>query len=133
MHNSPLKAYQTVESTTLSGRDLEASLLIKSAAQLLAVQQNWASPEREARLDESLRYNQKLWTVFQSEMMNPENPVPDEIRRNILMLSAFVDKRTFEAISYPDPAKLDILIAINRNIAAGLNMQASTANPAVGP
>jgi len=120
MFNNPLKAYQNVESATLDGRSLEASLLIKSAARLAAVQQNWDAPEREEMLDESLRYNLRLWTVFQAEMANKDNPIPMEIKRNLLSLSAFIDKRTFETISYPDPAKLDILIAINRNIAAGL-------------
>lgn len=120
MYNNPLKAYQAVESATLDGRSLEASLLIKSAARLAAVQQNWDAPEREVMLDDSLRYNQRLWTVFQAEMANESNPIPTEIKRNILSLSAFIDKRTFDTISYPDPAKLDILIAINRNIAAGL-------------
>lgn len=131
MYNNPLKAYQTVESATLSGRDLEANLLIKSAARLAAVQQNWDAPEREAMLDDSLRYNQRLWTVFQAEMMNEENPVPLEIKRNVLSLSAFVDKRTFDTMSYPDPAKLDILIAINRNVAAGL--QSAAVGEAVTP
>jgi len=131
MYSNPLKAYQTVESATLSGRDLEASLLIKSAARLAAVQQRWDAPEREELLDESLRYNQRLWTVFQAEMMNEDNPVPAEIKRNVLSLSAFVDKRTFDTISYPDPAKLDILIAINRNLAAGL--QSASGNEAVAP
>ena len=123
MFNNPLKAYQTVESATLDGRALEASLLIKSAARMAAVQQNWDDPGREEMLDESLRYNLRLWTVFQAEMANRENPIPAEIKRNLLSLSAFIDKRTFETISYPDPAKLDILIAINRNIAAGLQPQ----------
>lgn len=131
MYNNPLKAYQTVESATLSGRDLEANLLIKSAARMAAVQQNWDAPEREAMLDDSLRYNQRLWTVFQAEMMNEENPVPMEIKRNVLSLSAFVDKRTFDTMSYPDPTKLDILIAINRNIAAGL--QSATVGEAAAP
>ena len=120
MFNNPLKAYQNVESATLDGRSLEASLLIKSAARLAAVQQNWDAPGREEMLDESLRYNLRLWTVFQAEMANKDNPIPMEIKRNLLSLSAFIDRRTFETISYPDPAKLDILIAINRNIAAGL-------------
>ncbi|HSI94502.1 MAG: flagellar biosynthesis regulator FlaF [Methylophilaceae bacterium] len=120
MFNNPLKAYQNVESATLDGRALEASLLIKSAARLAAAQQNWDAPGWEEVLDESLRYNLRLWTVFQAEMANESNPIPMEIKRNLLSLSAFIDKRTFDTISYPDPAKLDILIAINRNIAAGL-------------
>jgi flagellar protein FlaF len=131
MFNNPLKAYQTVESATLDGRSLEASLLIKSAARMAAVQQNWDAPGREEMLDESLRYNLRLWTVFQAEMANASNPIPTEIKRNMLSLSAFIDKRTFDTISYPESAKLDILIAINRNIAAGL--QPSPGGGAVAP
>lgn len=131
MYNNALKAYQTVENATLSGRDLEANLLIKSAARLAAVQKNWDAPERETMLDESLQFNQRLWTVFQAEMLNEENPVPMEIKRNVLSLSAFVDKRTFDTMSYPDPAKLDILIAINRNIAAGLQSAVANEAPAL--
>src|SRR3569832_2835018 len=130
MFNNPLKAYQNDDSATLDGRALEASLLIKSAARLAAVQQNWDAPGREELLDESLSYNLRLWTVFQAEMANAENTVPAEIKRNKQTLSAFIDKRTFETISYPDPAKLDILIAINRNIAAGLQ---PTGGGAVAP
>lgn len=132
MFNNPLKAYQNVESATLDGRALEASLLIKSAARLAAAKQNWDAPGWEEMLDESLRYNLRLWTVFQAEMANESNPIPTEIKRNLLSLSAFIDKRTFDTISYPDPAKLDILIAINRNIAAGLQ-PASVSNGAVAP
>jgi flagellar protein FlaF len=46
--------------------------------------------------------------------------MPMEIKRNLLSLSAFVDKRTFDVLSYPAQEKLNILIEINRNIAAGL-------------
>lgn len=120
MLNSPLKAYQAVEGASLAGRDLEASLLIKSAARLSSVQLQWDSPDRDELLDESLRYNQRLWTVFQSEMLEEGNPLPQDVKKNILSLSLFVDKRTFETINAPAPEKLDILIAINRNIAAGL-------------
>ncbi len=126
MHSSPLKAYQTVEMATLTGRELESNLLLNSAARLSAVQLNWDAPGRGAMLDESLRYNQRLWTVFQSELMDEGNPMPTELKNNLLSLSAFIDKRTFETMAYPEPKKLDILIAINRNIAAGLQSRADT-------
>jgi len=38
-----------------------------------------------------------------------------------LRLSAFVDKRTFQVMAEPSPDKLQALIDINRNIAAGLS------------
>jgi flagellar biosynthesis activator protein FlaF len=120
MHNNSLKAYQTVENATLSGRELEAGILSRSAARLSAVQSNWDAPNREEMLDEALRYNQRLWTLFQAELMEAGNQMPLEIKRNLLSLSAFVDKRTFDVLSYPAQEKLSILIEINRNIAAGL-------------
>jgi flagellar biosynthesis activator protein FlaF len=120
MPNNPLDAYQSVEKATLTGRDLEASVLNRAAARLAGVQQHWNAPDRDTELDEALRYNQRLWTLFQSELASEGNPLPSEVKRNLLSLSAYVDKRTFDIMSYPEPGKLDILININKNIASGL-------------
>jgi flagellar protein FlaF len=127
MQNNSLKAYQSVENATLSGRELEASILSRSAARLSAVQTNWNAPDREELLDEALRYNQRLWTLFQAELLDEENTMPTEIKRDLLSLSAFVDKRTFDVIAHPVQEKLNILIDINRNIAAGLRSGEATA------
>jgi flagellar protein FlaF len=53
-------------------------------------------------------------------MSMEDNPLPDEIKRNLLALSLFVDRRTFETLAYPAPEKLDVLISINLNVSAGL-------------
>jgi len=120
MSNNPLDAYQNVEKATLSGRMLEASVLSKAAMLLLEVKNHWQEDELERRLDEALRYNQQVWSFFQVEVSAEENPLPPEIKRNILTLSAFVDKRIFELMAYPAPEKIDILVNINQNLAAGL-------------
>jgi len=120
MSVNPLDAYQEVATATLSGRELEATILNKAATQLLYVKNNWDAPDREAALDEALRYNQHVWSFFQSELSSEDNPMPPEIKRNLLTLSMFVDKRTFEVMAFPAPEKLDILISINQNLAAGL-------------
>jgi flagellar protein FlaF len=120
MPSNALKTYQTIENVTLDGRELEAMLLTRSATRLAVAQQRWNEPDHDTSLEEALRYNQKLWTVFQSELMEDGNTMPDEIKRNLLTLSLFIDKRTFEVMSYPAPEKLNILININQNIAAGL-------------
>lgn len=120
MPANPLDAYQEVEKATLSGRDLEATVLMRAAMRLMDVRNNWDAPGRESNLDEALRYNQRIWTVFQSELLNEDNPLPEEIKRNLLSLSDFVDRRTFDVMAFPSIDKLDILISINKNIAAGL-------------
>lgn len=120
MSANPLNAYQEVATATLSGRQLEATILQKAASQLLNARRNWEAPDHDALLDGALRYNQQIWCLFQVELAAEDNPLPVEIRRNLLTLSAFVDKRTFEVMAYPAPEKLDILININQNVAAGL-------------
>lgn len=104
----------------LAGRELEAAVLNKAAALLERVVGCWDEDPDHAQLDSALKYNQTLWSVFQAELMDGANPLPSELRENILSLSSFVDRRTFEVMAYPEPAKLDILIKINRSLADGL-------------
>jgi flagellar protein FlaF len=120
MHAAQLETYRNVQKATLSGRDLEAEVLSKAAYKLKFCQNNWDSPNRDELLDEALKYNQKIWTVFQAELAKPENPLPEKIKQDLLSLSVFVDKRIFEIMSFPAPEKLNAIININLNIAAGL-------------
>jgi flagellar protein FlaF len=120
MPANPLDAYRNVEKATLSQRDLEATVLTKAAMQLRELRNNWVRDKHDAHLEEVLTYNQRVWTFFQAELTVEDNPLPDEIKHNLLALSAFVDRRSFEVLAYPAPEKLDILISINLNVAAGL-------------
>jgi flagellar biosynthesis activator protein FlaF len=120
VYTNQIEAYRAVQKTTMTGRELEASVLIAAAMKLKQCQDNWSARDRNAKLDEALKYNQLIWTVFQSELIRPDNPLPRKIREDLLSLSAFIDKRVFAVMSYPSPDKLTILININLNIAAGL-------------
>lgn len=120
MPSLPLEAYQNVEKATLSGRELEASVLNKAANMMQELSRDWDAPAREERMEEALRFNQRVWSFFQVELSQEDNPLPAEIKRNLLVLSAYIDKRIFEVMAYPAREKLDILININRNISAGL-------------
>lgn len=104
----------------LAGRELEAAVLNKAATLLEDVVGHWTEDAGHELLDNALKYNQTLWSVFQAELMDGDNPLPPELRQNILSLSTFVDRRTFEVMAYPEPTKLDILIKINRSLADGL-------------
>jgi len=123
MRANPLDAYRNVEKVTLSQRDIEANVLTKAAMQLQSIKDNWSCDDHDTQLEDALNYNQRLWTFFQAELSVEENPLPSEIKRNILALSLFVDRRTFEVLAYPDPDKLDVLISINLNVAEGLRSE----------
>jgi flagellar protein FlaF len=122
-----MNAYRKVEQETLSGRDVEAMVLVKAANKLKECQDNWESAVRDKKLDESLKFNQLIWSIFQSELEAEDNPLPKPMRVNLLRLSAFIDGRSLETLAYPASEKLTILININRNIAAGLREQPKAA------
>ena len=115
-----LKAYETVSKATQSGREIEAAVLTKAAVKLKKCQDNWDANDLDERLDEALRYNQRVWSIFQSELSRDNHELPKKLRLDILRLAAFIDKRIFETLAFPAPEKLDIVIAINNNLAAGL-------------
>jgi flagellar protein FlaF len=114
------QAYAKTAQTALTPRDLEAHVLLKAAAKLQAIRDGW--PEREPELDEALTNNRKLWTVLVSAVTSEESQVPLEIKQNIVNLGLFIFNHTIAlmALTTPDPGKLDVLININRQIAAGL-------------
>lgn len=120
MQQNAANAYTTMQKENLSGRELEASVLSRAGLMLKQVKDNWDSPDRDHKLLEAVKFNQKVWSFFQAELSDPENPLPKNLRQDILNLSVFIDKRLFEVIAFPDPEKLSIVIDINFNIAAGL-------------
>jgi flagellar protein FlaF len=101
-----------------SPRELEADLLLKAASQLQSVHDAW--DQKQPQLDEALRYNRKLWTIFLASATDQQNPLPAEIRQNVANLGLFVMNQTLATISDPRPEQLASLIRINRELAAGL-------------
>jgi flagellar biosynthesis activator protein FlaF len=120
-----LRSYQSVDKKTMSGRETEARVLTQAALKLLDCQRHWNSPDRNSRLDAALKYNQRIWSIIQAEITEPSNPLPMAIKQNILHLSRFIDQRIFDTMAFPDANKLNIIIKINQNIAAGLRGSAS--------
>ena len=116
-----LRAYESVSSsTTQSGREIEATVLTKAARKLKQCQEDWDAPDRDNRLEEALKYNQRIWSIFQSELSREDHQLPKQLRLDILRLAAFIDRRIFETMAFPAPDKLNIVIDINNNLAAGL-------------
>jgi len=80
----------------------------------------------------AVRINWQLWTILQAELLAPECDLPEDLRANAISLSGFIDKQSMELIGDPVVAKLDVLISINRELAAGLrtNPEGDTEDPA---
>jgi flagellar protein FlaF len=108
---------QTLALETASPQETLAWGLTTTARKLAQVRVD-TSPKDA--IMEAVRLNWRLWTIIQAEQSDPECPTPREIREGLLNLSNFVDKRSLEILTNPDQEKIDTLISINRNIAAGL-------------
>lgn len=120
---NPFEVYKKAEKENLSGKDLEVTVLVKGARLLRECQKAWGSltqKELHNQLAEACKYNQRIWSVFQIEALREDNPLPAELKRSILLLSGFVDKRLIDVLAFPNPEKLTQVIKINLNLAAGL-------------
>jgi len=120
VYDKQLDAYRTGQNTNMSGREIEAAALTRCAMLLSECQQNWDAPDRDATLDEALRTNQIVWSILQAELAKNDNPLPIEIRQSVLTLSVFIDNRIIQVMAHPAPEKIQIIIDINLNLAAGL-------------
>lgn len=128
MPEKPFAAYEQQSKDSMSQRELEASVLTKAGLMLKQCQENWDAPDRDQRLEEAVQYNQRVWSFFQSELSMPDNPLPKQLREDIINLSLFIDKRLFEVLAFSEnPRKLDIVVNINFNLAAGLRTTATAA------
>ena len=122
-----MRAYESVDKATMSGTDVEVAVLNKAAVKLKECQDNWDAADRDDKLEEALKFNQKIWSIFQSELAREDHPMPQKLRLDILRLAAFIDRRIFETIASPAPEKLNIVIDINNSIAAGLRNSSDNA------
>ncbi|MDM7913938.1 MAG: flagellar biosynthesis regulator FlaF [Candidatus Eisenbacteria bacterium] len=120
MFRSPVQAYEAGSKTSASSRELEAAALFKAARSLETCKDGWNEPQKRETLDDALRQNLRLWSLFQAELARPDHELPLDLRVDLLRLSAFVDRRTFDLMAHPEPEKLQALIDINRHIASGL-------------
>jgi flagellar protein FlaF len=111
---------QNIQKNTPDQRELEAHVLLKAARFLADLQKNWDQVTPDM-LEDTLKYNRQIWMMFyDTALENPEENRPNDLRSNIINLANFIFKREIEIMSKPEKEKLDILVSINRDIAAGL-------------
>ncbi len=115
---NPAEAYGKTVKLGSDPRELEATLLIRAASRLQKHRDNWDSLDKD--LSSALLFNRQIWTIFASSVAEETNELPHDIRQNLANLALFVFKQTVAVQASSDPQKLDSLININRQIAAGL-------------
>jgi flagellar protein FlaF len=121
---------QHAQAHTPDPRELEARVLLKAARGLKDLQANW-DKQTPATLEEALIYNRQIWLMFVDTAMEDKSPDrPKELRNNIANLGLFVFNQTLDILAQPKKEKLNILIEINQEIAAGLMTRPKAEQPA---
>ena len=120
MSQTALNLYKNTYRSVLSDREIEADIFNQAAVKLMDCYQNWDGEGIDDRLQEAIQYNQKLWSIVQSELIRADYPKPVELRKRLLKLSALFDKALLEFEFAPRREKLKLMIDINRTIAGGL-------------
>lgn len=118
MSNNAAQAYGMTGGLALRGRSLEGCAFARAAQMLNDARE---APENRMMAIKALRFNHQLWTILQGSLLDNtgRNTMDASLHDGLLNLSRFVDQRTVEAIENSDPALLDALISINRDIAQG--------------
>lgn len=118
MYQQGAKAYQQTAKVVESSRERESALLMQAAAGLQKVRDEW--PNSFDDMQPALNFNRKLWTIFMTSVTKEDSVLPAEVRQNIANLGLFVMNQTREMTLEPQPQKLEVLVRLNRQIAAGL-------------
>ncbi len=116
---NPYAAAAQVASTPQEGnpRATEAWALTEAGRRLAQA----AARADNKDMRDALRLNWRLWTIFQADLTVALEADPTkEITINMLTLCQFVDRHTVDSLAEPTKEKLEALINLNRQIAAGL-------------
>lgn len=101
-------------------RELEARVLLKAAKMMTDLQGDWDNANRDV-IESTLKYNRQIWLMFyDTALENKGGERPKDLRSNIVNLSNFIFKREIDILVEPKKEKFDVLININKEIAAGL-------------
>ena len=98
-------------------RSTESWALSEASRRLVVASKN---DDGGKSLREALILNQRLWTIFQTAITEPDCPLPVEIRGNVLALSVMMDRQILQRLGDLDGSKLQPILDINRCVAEGL-------------
>jgi flagellar biosynthesis regulator FlaF len=123
MYDSFLGSYDTLGREGMNHNELGAHALQRAARAMKKCLNSWlrcGRIEDQEELMQALRKNQRLWTILQVECSSEHCTIDPTLRRNLLLLSGYVDKTTFGFTAQPEIRKLESLIRINESLVEGL-------------
>ncbi len=122
-----LNAYATHQYNEEDSREIDKRILLAAAAKMKAALDS--KGEDMKLYEESIRYNQRVWTMFQVALVEPDNNLPHDLKQHLMNISRYIDSTSFRIITHFTPRQLESLINLNRTIAAGLAKRPASQQP----
>lgn len=117
-----LKGYAEHAKSTRSGRRAEYEVIAKVTQQLrdraVDAKQNFPA------YADALHTNQRLWTALVVDVVDGDNPLPDELKARIVYLADFTRHHTRRILR--DKASVLPLLEINMAVLRGLKQEGGT-------
>jgi flagellar protein FlaF len=122
MYKQALKAYENAQKTAIQLKELERLAIARTTHYMTNARDNFTQGKQSYdKYAYALKFNQKLWTLIQSNIADNPTSGTASLRESLLKLSFFIDKQTMIALRNPDPNNLTPLIEINKSISGGLH------------
>jgi flagellar protein FlaF len=108
------RAYAQSEGPVSTPRGVEYEAFARITRQLKSA----ASAGSVRQLAPALHDNRRLWTILASDVADPDNPLPSELRARIFYLAEFTQQHSREVLR--GKASADALVEINLSVMRGL-------------
>ncbi len=121
--------YKTVQREMNSDKAIELKVFTAVTSALSRVDNG--AIDGPTKLAEALVDNAKLWSVLFVDLVNPENPLPLDLKTNLVALAEFTQVQTLKVLG--GEADHQILIDINQSIITGLRQSAALPENTITP
>lgn len=124
MSKQALKAYENAQKTAIQLKELERIAIARTTNKMTNARDKFTQDKKGYdKYANALKFNQKLWTLIQSNIVDNPTSGTASLRKKMLEISLFIDKQTLVALRNPNPKNLTPLIEINKSISGGLHGQ----------
>ncbi len=115
------KAYGEIAQRTAGEKEIEYALFLQITDALERV----VDPETRSfeSWADAIYRNQQLWIIIATDLLQPGNALPDELKRSLLYLSEFVRQTSLQVLAGAE--NIPDLIEVNKTVMAGLSRPAA--------
>jgi flagellar protein FlaF len=110
------KVYGEIAQRTAGNKEVEYALFQQITDALESVTD--ARSRSLSDWADAINRNQQLWTIIATDLLQPGNALPDELKRSLLVLSEFVRQTSLKVLAGTEV--IPDLIEVNKIVMAGL-------------